>query len=171
MKLYEIIAEIQALSDAIDFDPETGELLGDAEELWEKIHKLQMEKKSILTWLAKLVLNLRAEGAALKAEEMRLRARRERLSKKEERFLRILDRECQGEKTDLGVATFAYRKTSHVEVTDSAKAVRWLKRHKYMSCFRVPEPEVAKSEVRNLMHAGTEVPGCCMVSDTSFSLK
>ena len=44
MKLYEIDAEIQALSDAIDFDPETGELLGDAEELWEKIHKLQMEK-------------------------------------------------------------------------------------------------------------------------------
>lgn len=171
MKLYEINAEIQAISDAIEFDPETGELLGDADELWQKITQLQMEKRSILTWLAKLVLNVRAEEAALKVEEVRLKSRRERLSKKEERLLLILDRECQGEKTDLGVATFAYRKTSHVEVTDSAKAVRWLKRHKFTNCFRVPEPEVAKSEVRKLIREGTEVPGCSVVEDTSFSLR
>ena len=138
MKLYEINAEIQALSDAIDFDPETGELFGDAEEIWQKISDLQMEKRTILIWIAKLVLNLKSEGAALKAEEMRLKGRRERLSKKEERFLGILDRECQREMTELGVATFTYRKTSHVEVTDSAKAVRWLKRHKFEPVDHVP---------------------------------
>jgi hypothetical protein len=84
MKLYEINAEILRLTDAIEFDPETGEILGSAEDLFDEVGKLQMQKKSILVWLAKLVLNLRSEEAALKAEEDRLKARRTRLAKKED---------------------------------------------------------------------------------------
>lgn len=38
--------------------------------------------------------------------------------------MKVLDRECASEKTDLGVATFSYRKTSHVDVSDAVKAVR-----------------------------------------------
>ena len=171
MHLYEINAEILRLTDQIDFDPETGEILCDIEEIERQIKALQMEKKSILTWLAKLVLNIRSESAALKAEESRLKARRDRLDKKEDRILKILDRECAGEKTDLDVATFSYRKTSHVEVSDAAKAVRWLKRNKHLSCFRVPAPEVAKTEVKKLINAGTKVPGCAVADDYSCSLK
>ena len=107
MKLYEINAEILRLTDAIEFNEETGEILGDADELLTQLNALQMEKKSILEWLAKLVLNLRSESASLKAEEQRLKARRERISAKEDRLMKILDRECAGEKTDLGVATFS----------------------------------------------------------------
>ncbi len=171
MHLYEINTEILRLTDQIDFDPETGEILCDIEELETQIKALQMEKKSILTWLAKLVLNIRSESSALKAEESRLKARCERLDKKEERIMRILDRECAGEKTDLDVATVSYRKTSHVEVSDAVKAVRWLKRNKLLNCFRVPAPEVAKAEVKKLINAGTKVPGCAVVDDYSCSLK
>ena len=71
MKLYEINAEILRLTDAIEFDEETGEILGDADELFTQIQSLQMEKKSILEYLAKLVLNIRAEAAAAKTEEQR----------------------------------------------------------------------------------------------------
>jgi hypothetical protein len=171
MKLYEINAEIQRLSDSMEFDPETGELLGDTDELDYAINKLQMEKKSILTWLAKLILNLRSESAALKAEELRLKARRDRLARKEERLMKVLDRECAGKKTDLEIATFSYRKTSHLDVEDSEKAVRWLKHNKYQDCFRVPAPEVAKSEVKKLINSGVSVPGCSVVEDYSCSLK
>jgi hypothetical protein len=171
LKLYEINEQIQALSDAIEFDPETGEIVGDADTLFEEINHLQMERKSILSYLGKLVLNLRSEQSALKVEELRLRNRRERLSKKEERLMHVLDRECGGEKTDLGIATLSYRKTSRVDVTDSAKAVRWLKRHKFTGCFRVPEPEVAKTEVKKLLNSGTQVPGCALIEDTSCSLR
>ena len=171
MKLYEVNAEIMRLMDAIEFDPETGEVLCDTDELYAQIHSLKLERQSILEYLAKLVINLRAEAAAVKAEEQRLKARRERLDRKEERLMQVLDRECAGEKTDLGVATFSYRKTSRVEVADSAKAVRWLKRHKYTDCFRVPVPEVAKAEVKRLLNAGTKVPGCSLVEDRSCSLK
>ncbi|HRS64767.1 MAG TPA: siphovirus Gp157 family protein [Spirochaetia bacterium] len=171
MKLYEINAEILRLTDAIEFDEETGEILGDTDELFTQIQSLQMEKKSILEFLAKLVLNIRAETASLKIEEQRLKARRDRFAKKEDRLMKILDRECAGEKTDLGVATFSYRKTSRVGVSDSEKAVRWLKRNKHLDCFRIPAPEVAKAEVRKLINAGAKVPGCTVVEDYSCSLK
>lgn len=171
MKLYEINAEIMRLTDTIEFDDETGEILGDADELFTQIRSLDMEKKSILGYLAKLVLNIRSETAALKTEEQRLKTRRERLAKKEERLMEVLDRECAGEKTDLGVATFFYRKTSHVDVSDAAKAVRWLKRNKHTDCYRVPASEVAKAEVKKLINAGMKVPGCAVVEDYSCSLR
>lgn len=171
MKLYEINAEILRLTDQIEFDEETGEILCDIDAIYDAIGALQMEKKSILEYLAKIVLNLRAEAAAVKSEEQRLKERREKLSKKEERLMKILDRECAGEKTDLGVATFSYRKTSHVDVSDAAKAIRWLKRNKHLDCFRVPAPEVAKTEVKKLINAGTKVPGCAVVEDYSCSLR
>ena len=171
MKLYEINAEILRLTDQIEFDEETGEILCDIDAIYDAIGALQMEKKSILEYLAKIVLNLRAEAAAVKTEEQRLKERREKLSGKEERLMKILDRECAGERTDLGVATFSYRKTSHVDVSDAAKAIRWLKRNKHLDCFRVPAPEVAKTEVKKLINAGTKVPGCAVVEDYSCSLR
>lgn len=171
MKLYEINAQILQLTDRIEFDEETGEIFCDIDAIYDAIGALQMEKKSILEYLAKIVLNLRAEAAAVKSEEQRLKERRSRLEKKEERLMKILDRECAGEKTDLGVATFSYRKTSHVDVSDAEKAIRWLKRNKHLDCFRVPAPEVAKAEVKKLINAGTKVPGCAVVEDYSCSLR
>ena len=171
MKLYEINEEILRLTDQISVDEETGEILCDMDAITAGIEALQMERRSILEYLAKLVLNLRSEAAAVKAEETRLRDRRSRLEKKEARLMQILDRECGGEKTDLGVATLNYRRTTRVDVTDAAKAVSWLKRRKLLDCFRIPAPEVAKTEVKKLLTAGTKVPGCALVEDRSYSLK
>ena len=171
MKLYEINDEILRLTEQIAVDEETGEVLCDLDGICKEIESLQMEKKSILEYLAKLVLNLRAESAGLKAEETRLKDRRSRLEKKESRLMEILDRECAGEKTDLGVATLSYRKTSRLEVSDVSKAVSWLKRRKLTTCFRIPAPEVAKSEVKKLISSGTAVPGCELVEDKSYSLR
>ena len=171
MKLYEIHAAILSLLDQLEPDPETGELPDSTDAVLERIDALQMEKHSILEYLAKLVLNLRAEISAVKAEDNRLKERRTRLEKTSDRLMKILDRECAGQKTDLGVATFSYRKTSRVEVEDAEKAVRWLKRNKFTECFRIPAPEVAKAEVKKLISAGTKVPGCTVVQDYSCSLK
>ena len=112
-----------------------------------------------------------AKRENLKTEEKRLKDRRQQLEKKEDHLIRVLDRECAGQTTDLGVATLAYRKTSHVEVEDPGKAVRWLKRNKFLTAFRVPEPEVAKAEVRKLISAGKKIPGCSIVDDVSCKLK
>ena len=171
MKLYEINEQIERLTDQITFDEETGEILCDIDAITTEIDKLQMEKKSVLEYLAKLVLNHRAEETMIKAEENRLKERRERLGKKEERLMAILDRECDGEKTDLGVATVSYRKTNRMEITDSGEALFWLREFGYTDCYKTPAPEISKSEVKKLVKSGVEVPGCAVVESLSCSLK
>lgn len=171
MKLYEINEQIQRLTDQITFDEETGEILCDIDAITTEIDKLQMEKRSVLEYLAKLILNHRAEAAAIKAEEIRLKQRREQLGKKEERLMAILDRECDGEKTDLGIATLSYRKTNRTEITDSSEALFWLRENGHTECYKTPEPEISKSEVKKLIKAGIEVPGCAIVESLSCSLK
>ena len=117
------------------------------------------------------VLNSRAEASSIKAEEKRLADRRRSLENRNARLMQILDRECAGQKTDCGVAIVNYRATSRVEVSDSRKAISWLKRHKHTDCYRTPEPEVSKAEVKKLLIAGENIPGVTLVQDKSCSLK
>ena len=131
MKLYEVDSEILRLLCLLEPDPETGEIPENEEQLLTELNGLQMEREHILEYLAKVVLNTRAEQEMLKIEEARLYERRKKLEAKEDRLMRVLDRECDGKNTNLGIATFRYRATTKIEVADRAKAVNWLRRHKY----------------------------------------
>lgn len=171
MKLYEINLEIDEILNSFEIDTETGELLGTTDELLEKLSELQIERTEVLKYLAKEVLNLRAEQEMLKAEEARLKARRDRLSKKTDHIMSVLDRECAGKKTDLEVATVSYRKTTSVNVEDPDSAIAWLKEGSFDTCYRTPAPEIAKSEVKKLLKEGVTVPGCSIVESYNCSLK
>ena len=171
MRLYEVNQEIQRLLLLIEPDPETGVIPDNCDEILEQLNALTMKRSDILEYLAKVVLDIRADISALKAEEKRLKERRAVLEHKEERLMQILDRECAGQKTDCGVATVSYRKTTRVDVSDAAKAVRWLKRNKYTDCFRIPEPEVSKINVKRLLQDGVTVPGVSLTQDMSCSLR
>lgn len=171
MRLYEVNQEIQRLLLLIEPDPETGVISDNCDEILEQLNALTMKRSDILEYLAKVVLDIRADISALKAEEKRLKERRAVLEHKEERLMQILDRECDGQKTDCGVATVSYRKTTRVDVSDAAKAVRWLKRNKYTDCFRIPEPEVSKINVKRLLQDGVTVPGVSLTQDMSCSLR
>lgn len=170
MHLYEINMEIALLMQQLEVDEETGEILTSSEDILQQLNALDMERSRILEYLAKVVLDTRAESAALKAEE-RLAKRRRVCEHREERLIEVLDRECNGQKTDLGIATLRYRATSRVEVSDAAKAISWLRRHKYRDCIRVKEPEVDKTAVRRLLTDGSTIPGIALVTGQSCSLK
>lgn len=170
MKLYEVNRAIEELALKLDPDPETGEVTA-TEDILNELDTLQMERSRILEYLAKLVLNCRAEATSIKAEEKRLAERRHSLEDRDARLMQILDRECAGQKTDCGVATVNYRATSRVDVSDSRKAISWLKRHKYTDCYRTPEPEVNKTDIKKLLSAGKKIPGVTLVQDRSCSLK
>ena len=170
MKLYEINTEIEALLNELEPDPETGEVTGDYESVVARLEQLDIEKKSVLGYLAKLVLNARSEAEGIRAEEKRLRERRQSLERKDERLMRSLDRECGGTNTDCGIASVYSRKTTKVNVTDSGKAVLWLQNN-HEDCIRYQEPEISKTEVKKLLAAGTEVPGVELVHDLSCSLR
>ena len=171
MKLYEVNQQLLDLLDRLEPDPETGEIPADEDAIIAEINALAMQRQEILQYLAKLVLNVRSEAAMLKNEEQRLKARRMAMESCEQRLMSVLDRECGGEKTDLGVAVFSYRRSSHLEVADAAKAIRWLELNNHRDCFRLREPEIAKSEVTRLINSGVTVPGCSVVASNTYSLK
>lgn len=171
MKLYEVNLKILSALDRLDFDPETGEIGEETDEVLAELDALQMEKARILEYIAKATLNVRSDAAELKAEEDRLKRRRQALERKEEKLIHILDRECGGEKTDLGVATLSYRKSESVEVSDAAKAVAWLRDNGHEDCVRVPAPEVAKDAVKKLLKGDVEIPGVAIVAKNNCSLK
>ena len=173
MKLYEINQQIEELMALFDVDEETGEVAEnlDNEEIMARLADLNMERQAVLEYLAKMVLNLRSEAAAVKAEEQRLRSRRIALERKEDRIMKILDRECNGQKTSLGVATVSYRKTSRVDVFDAAAAIQWLEENEHLECLRISAPEIAKTETKKLLNSGVNVPGVEILEDMSCSLR
>ena len=171
MKLYEVNLAIQSALDRLDFDPETGEIGENTEEVLKELDALEMERDRILEYVAKVALNIRSDAASLKAEEDRLKKRRQALERKEEKLIMILDRECGGEKTDLGFATLTYRKSESLEVLDCAQAVAWLNDNGYSDCIRTPAPEVVKDAVKKLLKKDAKVPGVKLVTNNNCSLK
>ena len=63
MKLYEVNQAIEDIFEQL-VDPDTGEVLAD-EALMAQLEDLQLERNRILEYLAKLVLNTRAQAASL----------------------------------------------------------------------------------------------------------
>lgn len=171
MKLYEVNQQIEDLMLQLEPDPETGEIPANEDEIIAQINALAMKKEDILQYLAKLALNTKATVQSMKAEEKRLKDRRQRMDARYERLIAVLDRECGGEKADLGVATLCYRKASHVEFSDENAAYQWLKENGHDDCYRIPKPELSKLYVGKLLDAGDKVPGAERVSTTSCYLR
>ena len=171
MKLYEVNQQLQELLTRLEPDPETGEIPANEDQILEEIHALSLRRDDILRYLAEITLNAQADIRALKEEETRLKDRRTRLERRKENLLSILDRECGGQKTDLGIATLSYRHNSRVEFPDPQKAYAWLRRHKYSDCYRIPDPELSKTAVGKLLDAGEKIPGAEKVPTVSVSLR
>lgn len=171
MKLYEVNAQIEALLEQLEPDPETGEIPSNEDEIIAQINALAMKREDILEYLAKLALDAKATVQAMKAEEKRLHDRRQRMESKQEHLISILDRECGGQKTDLGVATLCYRKSTRVEVSDEKAAIEWLKKTGHDDCYRQPDPEISKLYVGKLLDAGEQVPGVERVTGISCYLR
>ena len=171
MKLYEINQQIYELLLRLDPDPETGEIAAETDDIVAELNALEIKRTDVLQYLAKVVLDIRAEISTLKAEEKRLHERRAALERKDERLMDILDRECTGEKTDCGVATVCYRKTTKVDIQDNTIAIDWLIKNGYVDFIRYTEPEISKNDVKKLLTSGSEIPGAVLVQDMSCSLK
>ena len=171
MKLYEINDSIENLLAALTVDPETGEIPADVDDVIEQLDTLTMERFAVLEYLAKEVLNLRADQAAVKAEESRLKERRERMARREASIMNVLDRECAGQKTDLGVATVSYRTSEATEITSEADARTWLLAEGHDECLKFTEPTIDKTALKTLIKSGVRVPGAEVTKRVNCSLK
>lgn len=175
MKLYEINSEIETLLSALTVDPETGEIPVDADDIVNRLDELSMERQNVLEYLAKTIINLRADQDAIKAEEKRLKDRRDAMAKREQAIMNVLDRECKGEKTDLGVATVSYRKSETVDFdpdrNNVCNIVLWLAQNSLFDCYKNPDPVLDKTALKKLIKSGTEVPGVTISVHDNCSLK
>lgn len=171
MKLYEINDAIETLLSALTVDPETGEVPADIDEIADQLDSLAMERQNVLEYLAKKVLNLRSDIESLKGEINRLTDRKARLDKQAQSIINVLDRECKGEKTDLGVATVSYRKSETVDITDERNAWTWLLQNQHADCVKCPDPVVDKTALKKLLKSGVSVPGITITQHNNCSLK
>ena len=166
-KLYEINMELDELMDMCEWDPDrkayidtaTGEILQE-DEYEMRLHSLGYQKQQILEWMARKVLNLRMEAAGRKVEVKRLQTEAQKREKLADRLEEIIARECAGEKTDLGVATMAYRKSEAVvwDEKDAPDIICWLQEHDHDDCLKYAEPEIRKTELKALIKGGVHVP-------------
>lgn len=171
MKLYETNKQIDDLLQALQPDPETGEMPENTDEIIAQLESLEAEKSDILRWLAESCLNIRANLAAIKAEEDRLYKLRKNQERVAERLIDILDREC-GEPTDFGIAKLTYRKTVKADVVDPDQAIEFLQASGYDDILKYTAPAVDKTKVRLLIQKqGVDVPGVEIISGVSVSLK
>ena len=171
MKLYEVNEQLADLITRLEPDPETGEIPADEDEIIAKINALALERRDILGFLARMALNTKSDVEALKEEESRLQKRRRSLESRQARLIGILDRECDGQKTDLGVATLCYRRSSRVEILDEAKTLAWLDANSHQDCYRLPPAEISKSALSKLLDSGEKIPGAEKVSSVSCYLR
>jgi len=171
MKLYEINSAIDTLLSALTIDPETGEAPADIEEIADQLDALAMEKKNVLEYLAKKILNLRSDIDSLKTEIDRLEDRKAHTQKQIDSIMKVLDRECDGEKTDLGVATLSYRKSETLDIDDVHDTVYWLMKQEHYDCVKSVDPVILKPELKKLVKSGVEVPGVAITQHSNCSLK
>ena len=171
MKLYETNKMIEDLVLQLKPDEDTGELPENSDEIIEQINNLNADKEEILNWIAKEVLNIRANFVAIKAEEERLSKFRKGQEKLAERLVNILDYECAGQNTDFGIAKLTHRKTTKTEVTDASAAIEFLQRTGHDDALKYSEPTVDKTAVKALVKRGVPVPGVALVDGISVNLK
>ena len=163
MKLYEVDRTIEELMQLLEPDPETGEIPANEDEIIAQIQELSMDRMDILKWIAKLYLNTRASITGMKAEEDRLKARRKVSENKEDHLKNILERECGGVKTDLGVATVCYGISKRTEIEDEEAVYEWACKNGHPECYRIAKPAISKTDVAKLLDAGVEIPGAMRV--------
>lgn len=177
-KLYEINQQIAELADRCEWDGEqfidleTGEIMTE-EQYTDLFAELQMSKQEILEWMAKQTISDRAEAESIKAEIARLTDRMNKFKKRAERLESIIIRECDGKKTNLGVADVTFRKSEATEVSEDMKPqiIEWLEKNGHDDCLNYKAPEIRKTELKTLIKSGVTVPGCKVVDRLNGKLK
>lgn len=167
MKLYEINAQIEAILSMIE--PDKNGVIDDT--YMDKLAALDCDRTRKLEDLCKYVLGMKAEAKALKEEADRLDARRKVLENKQKSVIRYLELATNGEPTDCGTASIRYRTGKRLEVTDAAAAAEWLEDNGCGDLVTYPAPKISANDVKAMLSAGAEVPGCHIETTRTCSVR
>lgn len=163
MIIYEIDREIEALLNE-GVDPETGELMFDAE----KLESLQMARDAKIENLALAVKNLTAEADAIKAEKNALAERQKAAEKAADRAKKYLEFVLQGDSFKTARVAVSYRSSQRLEVDE--QFIAWAKRRcKDLLTYKEPEPN--KAAIKEALKRNEKVPHVQMVTVQNMQIK
>lgn len=159
MRLFELSEQVEAAINA-SVDPETG-VIDDA--ALAQLESLELARDEKALAVASYLLGCEAEADAIEATAKRLMDRA-RVHRNQGARLRayIADNIPAGSKISDDRVAISFRKSQAVEVTDESKLDE--------SFWRVRR-EVAKSEIRDALKAGTEVAGAHLVTRWGLTIK
>lgn len=161
MRLREINAQLEELLDQVD--PDTGELLCDAEQ----IEALMIAREEKLEGLALAIINYKSDIAALKKEEKRLADLRKTAENKADKCKAFLMDQLHGEKLSTEYVKAYYRRSESVELAPEFMA--WAKEN---NCYlRWQEPEPDKEAIGKELKSGGSIPGAELISKTNLIIR
>lgn len=161
MNIYEIDQSIMAL-----VDPETGEIMD-----WDAFDQLKMDREEKIENVACWCKNLMAEASAIRQEELNLQKRRQAVESMAETRKRWLEKVLCGQKFETAKCSVSFRKTTKVEVEDTAAAIQWAEIAGYKDCVSYKAPDVNKNGLAKLLKEGIEIPGVSLVEGMSMGVK
>lgn len=153
MNLYEIES---AILDCID--QETGEIVD-----IEKLEQLSMERDTKVENIALWIKNLKAESEAYKAEKQSFEQKQRVAENKLSSLKEYLSGYLNGEKFKTTKVSCSFRNSTAVEVSDMSLLPEEFKRYR--------EPEPMKTEIKEAINKGVDVPGAALVSNLSLIIK
>lgn len=160
-KLYEIDKKLEeAFEKAID--PETGEM--NDEEAFEQYEALSLERDAKIEGIALWIKNMKSDAEAIKAEKLALADRQKHLENKVERVTAFLERALAGEKFQSARVAISYRKSTSVEIEDTA--VYYLPMD-YLKIKKEPD----KMLIKDFLKAGGQLPGCKLAEKQNMAIK
>lgn len=160
MNLYEIDAAITAL-----VDPETGEVSD-----FDAFDQLSMARDQKIENIALYYKNLVADAAAYKAEKLAFAERQKAAENKAQRLKDYLAYALQGQKFESPRCAVSFRKTTNVNVLDSAAVVNWMLSNGHEDCLNYPAPIFSKNDLAKILKTEA-VPGAELVDGYSVGVK
>ena len=157
--LYDINREIEELTEQM-VDPETGEI---NEEVMEQLEQLDMDMDEKLENYGLVMKQLMAEASALIDESKALKRRAEVKLNKYGRMEQLVKMVLNGEPKEYKRVKFGFRPSKSVEIVNEE-----LVPDEY--CVYKTEKKPQKTEIKNLLNAGKEVPGCVLVEHENLQL-
>lgn len=151
-KLFEIKNQLDSLLSMLEVDPETGEIVAENPEMvFTQIEMLSAEKEEIIEYLVRKFKDTGFLAKSVDDQIADLKKQKERLQRKQDSLLRVIDRECNGEKKDYGFATVNYRKSKTTIIDDETACYGFLHTY-YPDCIKTEtKTSIRKDELKKLI--------------------
>lgn len=169
MNIYDIDNAILEAYEAISevFDEETGEVtdIDNFEALCGKLDELQMERERKISNIACWIKNLKAEAEAIKTEEQTLNKRRKVCENKVESLKKYLEHALHGDKFKDARVSISYRKSEGIHFAEDFDF------NKVPGKFIKCTIDAKKTEMKEAIKAGEEIPGVCLITKNNLIIK